>query len=264
LNAVREQSRYDRAAAGFNRRRALPDGVPDAIRAAVLQALAPTRAPAILDLGAGAGRIGQAFIAADDDYTGIDLSAAMLAAFRAASPSARLIRADGANLPFADTSFDAVLMVQVLNSALDWRVLLDEARRVLRPFGLLMLGRTVSSQDGLDARLKQRLSEILAAMGHDPYRSAANDDAEEWLDTATDAAAPRTVAAWRTGRSPEQFIERHSTGARFSGLPADVRAAALRTLRHWVEKEIGPLDTVFTETQQFTLRACRFRQTISP
>jgi hypothetical protein len=62
-------SAYDAAAPSFDRHRALPACVSQAIRtavlgSAVLGAAAETRRPRLLDLGAGGGRIGWPFIAA--------------------------------------------------------------------------------------------------------------------------------------------------------------------------------------------------------
>jgi precorrin-6B methylase 2 len=45
-------------AAGFERQRALPEGVARSIRQAILAALASEDRPRLLDLGAGTGRIG--------------------------------------------------------------------------------------------------------------------------------------------------------------------------------------------------------------
>jgi len=70
-------SAYDALAPRFDRDRVVPDGVPQAIRLAVLAA-APVARPMILDLGAGTGRIGWPFVAAGDDYVGADLSFGML------------------------------------------------------------------------------------------------------------------------------------------------------------------------------------------
>jgi ubiquinone/menaquinone biosynthesis C-methylase UbiE len=105
---------YDSRASDFNRRRELPPGVPDAIRAAVLKACVEG-SPRLLDVGAGAGRIGIPFVSAGDHYTGCDLSFGMLRVFASQAP-ARLVQADGALLPFRDKAFDAVVLVQVLSS----------------------------------------------------------------------------------------------------------------------------------------------------
>ena len=151
--------------AEFDLHRALPDGVAESIRAAVLAVAGDAPRPRLLDIGAGAGRIGWSFVAAGDDYVGVDLSFGMLRGFlqRAAcggsSPELappRLVRADGRYLPFPDAAFDAVMMIQVFGGLSGWRRLVTEARRVLRPSGALVVGRTLAPEDGVDARMKQR------------------------------------------------------------------------------------------------------------
>ena len=156
-------SAYDAAAPTFDRHRALPEAVRQAIRAAVLAALA-SPSPRLLDLGAGTGRIGEAFAAAGDDYVGVDLSLGMLRAFAARdgeTGAPRLAQTDGERLPFGGATFDAVLLIQVFGGMRGWRRVLAEARRVLRPDGALVLGRTVAPPDGLDARLRDQLAQIL-------------------------------------------------------------------------------------------------------
>src|SRR3954452_24025241 len=104
-------SAYDAMAAGFERQRPLPGWVAQSIRAAVLQAVADVDRPRILDIGAGTGRFGWPFVAAGDDYVGVDLSGGMLRSFANRSLGGKcisLIQADGRILPFAAASFDAV------------------------------------------------------------------------------------------------------------------------------------------------------------
>ena len=137
-----QASAFDTTAPTFERHRALPDGVREAIRAAILDAI-DVPFPRLLDLGAGTGRIGAAFAAAGDDYVGVDLSFPMLCEF-AQRGSARLVQADGARLPFADANFDAVMLIQVFGGMRRWREVLAEGRRVLRPAGALLVGRTVA------------------------------------------------------------------------------------------------------------------------
>jgi ubiquinone/menaquinone biosynthesis C-methylase UbiE len=245
-------SAYTTGAQDFERRRTLPAGVAAAIRAAVLADLDPTPRPLVLDLGAGTGRIGWPFVAAGDDYVGVDLSAAMLRAFAerrelTAAHVPLLIQADGESLPFADASFDAVLLMQVLNAAHDWRRLLLEAKRVLRPSGSLTVGRTVVPADGVDARMKRRLAEFLGALGVQPYAGQAVDDALTELRRAAWRERTVTVAAWRAERTPRHFLERHAAGARFSALPTPVRDAAMLQLRDWATTAFGALDAACAE-----------------
>ena len=50
-----------------------------------------------------------------------------------------LAQADCANLPFADASFDLVHAVRVFHHLADWRDCIDEARRLLRAGGALVI-----------------------------------------------------------------------------------------------------------------------------
>jgi ubiquinone/menaquinone biosynthesis C-methylase UbiE len=245
-------SAYANGAQDFERRRALPAGAAAAIRAAVLADLDAPPRPRVLDLGAGTGRVGWPFVASDDDYVGVDLSAAMLRAFakrRELTPARPplLIQADGESLPFVEACFDVVLLMQVLNAAHDWRRLLLEAKRVLRPSGSLTVGRTVAPEHGVDARMKRRLGEFLGALGVRPHVGHAVDDALAVLRRAAWRERTVTVASWRAERTPRQFLERHAAGARFSALPAPVRDAAMHQLRDWATTAFGSLDAACAE-----------------
>src|SRR5215472_16635066 len=104
-------SPFDAAAPCFEHHRALPDSVAVTVRAAVLAAIGGGIPSSILDLGAGSGRFGWPFVAAGDDYLGLDLSTGMLRAFAArqtGNHKARLVQADDRQMPFADAVFDAV------------------------------------------------------------------------------------------------------------------------------------------------------------
>jgi ubiquinone/menaquinone biosynthesis C-methylase UbiE len=251
------RSPYDAGAERFERQRALPPSGASAIHAAVLAGLAAPR-PRVLDLGAGTGRVGWPFVAADDDYVGVDLSFGMLHAFatRTDLPPARtllLAQANGLHLPFPDASFDAVLLMQVLSASRDWRALLAETTRVLRPAGSLIVGRTVAPGDGIDARMKQRLDEILAAMGMHPYRQQATDAALAWLLRTAQSSDSVVAMSWTAERTPRQFLERHSGGARFSALPTSVQNAALHQASNWATARFGSLDSVFRESFSYRL-----------
>ena len=249
-------SRFDAVAPKFDCYRALPDGAAMAVRAAVLDRLAPR--PRVLDLGAGSGRVGWPFVRAHDDYIGVDLSFGMLQAFKARAPNAALAQADGGALPFAGRAFDAVLLVQIFGGLTNWRALIDEARRVLRPGGALMLGRTLTPEDGVDAAMKRHLSAILGE--HATPRHNTREQAELRLEEMACAVTQIEAARWQTDRGPRAFLDRHAGGARFSQLPPAVRDDALRQLAAWAVEQYGSLDARFTETHRFTLRIFTFER----
>jgi len=249
-------SPYDAGAPSFERLRPLPAGVPEKIRAAVLAALAAP-SPRLLDIGAGTGRIGAPFVAAGNDYVGVDLSLGMLREFARRGGAARLAQSDAERLPFGDATFDGVLMVHVFGGMRGGRRVVAEAQRVLREHGALMIGRAVAPDDGLDARMKQRLAELLVERGIAIDRPNARADVERAL---AGAAARRlvTVARWGAERTPRRFLERHRTGARFSAVPGPVRDEALAVLADWAAATFDGLDAPVRETHAFELQIFTF------
>ena len=260
---------FDAVAPSFDRHRALPDGVVEAIRAAILASIDASSESRFLDLGAGTGRIGWPFVAAGDDYVGLDLSLGMLNAFSGrarqdAGRAPRLVQADGKDLPFRDATFDAVMLIQVFGGLRGWRRLLAEARRVLRSAGALVIGRSVAPVDGVDARMKQRLAAFLDEMGVQPYQMNARDDVQYWLDQAATGGTRVVAATWSAERTPRGFLDRHQTGARFSVLPEPIKEEALHKLRAWAATAFGSLDAVSSERHALELRVFRFQGEVGP
>ena len=246
------KSAYDAIAPRFERDRALPEGVGDAIRAAALTAAGVAR-PRLLDLGAGSGRIGWPFVAAGDDYVGADLSFGMLQAFAARCEGpARLVQADGLALPFGDATFDAVMLVQVFGGMSAWQAFAGEVQRVLRAPGAVLIGRTATPESGVDARMKRQLGVILE--GTRPREGNARENIEQMLGAAATHRERQVVASWSAQRTPRQFIARHRTGARFAALPDAMKDDAMRALAAWAEKTFGSLDAVSSESHSFELR----------
>jgi ubiquinone/menaquinone biosynthesis C-methylase UbiE len=254
-------STYDKGAAGFERQRALPGEVAQSVRAAVLAAVGHVEMPRFLDLGAGSGRIGLSFVAAGDDYVAVDLSAGMLHVFAekdAGRHQAQLVQADGRALPFAASSFDAVLMIAVFGDVPDWRPLVAEACRVLRPHGVVIIGRTATPDDGIDERMKEQLDRLLdKRMPHTPRKNGRKNAARHLAAKAT-ATANLVPARWSVTRSAREFLERHADGARFSRLPLGVREGALAELAEWAKDQFGSLDAASPETHRFEMQVFRF------
>ncbi|MEM9620425.1 MAG: class I SAM-dependent methyltransferase [Pseudomonadota bacterium] len=101
----------------------------------------------VLDLGCGEGRHAiSAYLLADVHVVGIDISAADLATAQnrlqefpakpAQQATCTFIHASGFALPFEDNSFDKVICAEVLEHIPDYRAVLAEIRRVLKPGGI--------------------------------------------------------------------------------------------------------------------------------
>ncbi|MBD2857413.1 class I SAM-dependent methyltransferase [Spongiibacter sp. KMU-158] len=101
----------------------------------------------VLDLGCGEGRhVISAYVEGEVDVVGVDLCLKDLqTAQQRASDfidnddtrrSFGLANADALNLPFADNSFDKVICSEVLEHIPDYRAVLVEIERILKPGGL--------------------------------------------------------------------------------------------------------------------------------
>ena len=114
-----------------------------ALRQHVVAAIQPAVPDfSLLDAGCGTGGmlkvVRQKFPAAD--LTGIDQSTHALELTAARKTGAKLISASVHELPFPENSFDFVLSLDVLSSVgLDATLAIQEAHRVLRPGGTLIL-----------------------------------------------------------------------------------------------------------------------------
>lgn len=89
----------------------------------------------VLDLCCGQGNVSEALATAGHDVVGADFSPAMLALARARAPGIEFVEADAQDLPFEDSSFDAVVSNLGIVHIPDQPRALREVRRVLRPGG---------------------------------------------------------------------------------------------------------------------------------
>jgi ubiquinone/menaquinone biosynthesis C-methylase UbiE len=127
---------YDRLAGAYHRRYALSPqpAIADRLRALAEEA----QARRILEVGCGTAYWLSGLAAAlPVQVAGLDLSAGMLAQARRLAGPLPLLRGTAARLPFAGAALDLVYCVNALHHFPDPRSFIGEARRVLRPGGLL-------------------------------------------------------------------------------------------------------------------------------
>ena len=138
---------FDRAAEYYDTTRGYADGSAERIRDAIVAYTDAGRATRFLELGVGTGRIALPFIRAGYDYTGVDISPAMMARLsgKLAGDTGtayrfQLRQANITALPFEAARFDVIIAVHVLHLVEDWQRAIQEAQRVLRPGGWLLCG----------------------------------------------------------------------------------------------------------------------------
>lgn len=130
----------------------------------------------ILDMGVGTG-LSLRFYPENVEVLGIDLSEAMLAQAQQkvehlGLSHVRLAQANALAPPFADASFDHTLISHVLSVAGDPLGLLNEAKRLTRPGGTIVVVNHFRDDLHLIGRLEQALSPLFFRMGWNTELSA--------------------------------------------------------------------------------------------
>jgi SAM-dependent methyltransferase len=99
----------------------------------------PSLGARLLDVGAGRGAVVRPALARGCAVTAVDAAAGMVSLLRAEFPSVDVSQVDAHRLPFPDRAFDVVTAGFIFDLLDDPAAALNEARRVLRPGGVLAL-----------------------------------------------------------------------------------------------------------------------------
>jgi SAM-dependent methyltransferase len=262
---------FDRAADHYDATRGYAPEIAAAIGAALFGAAGGRPGSNLLELGIGTGRIAVPLLAHGANVTGVDISPRMverlhanLTAQRAAEPDrpwgALDVRiADMTALPFAAETFDAVVAVHVFHLVGGWQRALDEALRVLRGGGAMLIGQDRHPGAELEAihdKWAAIVREIgagasLDSVGAAGYRSVLDNlrgrglvVEETRAVTWTAQHSPREVFAYIAGRG----------GSRTWRVPDEVFAPSIQRLEAWLVDQFGDtLDTPRDEPGEFLI-----------
>ena len=258
---------FDRAADYYDATRGYAGESAGRIRDALVAYTGATHQTRFLELGVGTGRIALPFIRAGYDYTGVDISRQMmdrLAAKLAEDPAAGgyrydLREGDVSALPFADDSFDVIVVVHVLHLVADWQAAVREARRVLRPGGRLLIGYDTWPEMLDDVspkalpepvRVRVKWDEIQRELGIGRPGNRVNvRSADGELDRYCQSLGARTervslAKVERAAVSPREVAERLK-GRMYSAdwhTSDELHAEAARRLDEWFAREIAAPD----------------------
>ena len=136
---------------------------------------------AILDVGAGTGRVTLALAALGFRVVALEPASGMLDVLRAkaAGVPAQLVAGEGARLPFPASSFDAVVVSRILYLLSDWRGAVREAIRVLRPGGRLLHEWANGSADEAWVQIRERARTLFEEGGvKNPFHPGARSEDE--------------------------------------------------------------------------------------
>lgn len=133
---------FDRAVSYYDQTRGFPPGEERPSAALFASAGHLTAASRILEIGIGTGRIGLPVSAYVGAVFGVDISRPMMERIRAKQTNEPIypVEADGAYLPFGAGLFDAVVAVHIFHLIPNWKGVLQEVARVLRPGARLLHG----------------------------------------------------------------------------------------------------------------------------
>jgi SAM-dependent methyltransferase len=237
-----------------------------------------------LEIGVGTGRIALPFAQIGADYTGADLSLPMMEVLRkkiAAIPERavrlKLALADAMALPFADASFDVIIMIQLLHLVSDWRQTLRQCRRVLRDGGWLVLSsneraelkqRDVAAGRTSDGPLlvRQKWNEILNDLGQDRSRQPGG----QWLPNEEVRDALAQMGATVQHVTLAEYQHRPITAREMASLHRDrifssdwyhsddIHAVASRRLERWLEQEHSAPDAPYQAQVHFSVLLARW------
>lgn len=267
---------FDRAAEYYDETRGYAAGSAERVRDAIVAYAGASQQTRFLELGVGTGRIAVPFIRAGYDYTGVDISQAMmdrLAAKLADDPAAsghryELREADITALPFDDAAFDVIIIVHVLHLVHDWQAAVREAKRVLRPGGWLLIGRddgpeaTDAAAEALPAPVRTRMKwiDIRRELGLEqatagPKLVGLDERLIPYLqELGARAEKVRLAEIERPAVTPRAIAER--VKARLYSAdwqtPDDLHDEAARRMDEWFAREIAAPDEPVTMPGSFS------------
>jgi SAM-dependent methyltransferase len=233
---VSDSVRFDRAAEIYDRTRAI--SAESMARTTELLASEFEGRGRVLEIGVGTGLLALPLHERGVPLAGLDLTAAMVA---------KLVEKTGGEPPFplAEAAFGGAYLRWVLHLIPDWRRVLAETVRALRPGGVFLV--ELGAYDEERFEIQRRFAE-LAGVSVDPvglnWANYDPLDAEMARHGATLRILPPIEEAWEDTLG--EFLDGVEEG-RYSWTwttADDVRHRVVAELRSWAAERFGPLAEV--------------------
>lgn len=256
---------YDNAVEYYDATRGYREGVVERYRNALFAITGADASARILELGIGSGLIARAFQPAAQPYVGIDYSRGMMRLIAGKLDGGLrplLAQADARYLPFRAGRFDIVQAVRVFHHLPDWRDCIDEARRLLKPGGALVIAENIPP-DGAGqppwAIVQDKWDEILSGLGAEDAGAdhgiwLTDDAMRQYLEsTGAQVDAVDLLRYLEKPVSPRIMVERRAARMFSSDwrLPEALHQEASRALRDWLKSDCQAPDTMVEREMLF-------------
>ncbi|HYO90382.1 MAG TPA: class I SAM-dependent methyltransferase, partial [Pyrinomonadaceae bacterium] len=251
--------------ARFEQRAGLPEDYCRRIASAVLEIGEIESGDLIVEIGPGAGQVGQ-WIGAPARYVGLDLSREMLKQFKErsgdSSDSRVLVQTDAnRHWPLKDGVARAVFGSRALH-LLEHEHVASEVFRVAAPKGAtLIIARVEREPDSMRARMAKEMHERLRRHGFEGRRAERHNPKlfDSFQRRGAAILQPITIARWKVSSSPRQSLDSWRSLTGLGGIPlaAEIQNEILAELEAWALEMFGGLDQRFESEETYVLRPLR-------